>query len=184
MQVIGCVIGAKISAVAKDRTILHQTVTQENLLPASDIASGKESRAIRPNDFGWDWRLPGIGPVSQQPHNEEATTRQRLTLETKPWKPITRALRLPSAASSDLHSKLGDFHRQYDSGFCFQTHPENPTTGHCENEEQTCGARGRYVQLLKTGSMAFLVIFPPPGPVSARGSARKGMCQKCLPQMP
>jgi hypothetical protein len=58
--------------VPEHRSVLHEAVVEEDLLTALDIALGVEGRARGIHDAVGDWRLRLVGPVRQQPEDEEA----------------------------------------------------------------------------------------------------------------
>ena len=70
-QVVSGEVRTQIGAVAEDRAVLHQAVTEEDLLTLVDLIAGVDDLAGRIDDSLGDRGVGLIGPVSEQAEDEE-----------------------------------------------------------------------------------------------------------------
>ena len=72
MEVVGREVRAEIGAVAEDRAVLHQPITQKDFLAGHDVRPREENLSARIDDLSRDGRLIRIGPVGEHAENQKA----------------------------------------------------------------------------------------------------------------
>src|SRR5579863_6524383 len=72
MEIIRGEVRAQICAMAKNRAVLHQAVTQENFLAMNHVGARKDYAPGRVHNLSGDWRFVRVGSVGKETQNQEA----------------------------------------------------------------------------------------------------------------
>ena len=77
MQVIGGEIGTEIGAVPIDRTVLHQSIGEEQFLPVADVFACEQRVAPLGDDFRWNRRVLLINADREIPQDGKADEKRQ-----------------------------------------------------------------------------------------------------------
>jgi hypothetical protein len=87
VKIFGGELRAEVSAMASDRTVLHEAPAQEHLLSGNDALASEESRAVRADDLPGDRRRIAVGAIGEdnrvpRTHRPSIAKEHAATMET------------------------------------------------------------------------------------------------------